>query len=122
MKNKMIKIILSVVIIFAIVLGIWFVCAFFFQTGPTFPFLSKQLTPSDSDVDFSDLIAEDQLMALVEDEESAKQIAEMYEITLVSYAHGVAIYHTDDDPFKIIVEGAEAGYPELSLNYINSYD
>lgn len=57
-----------------------------------------------------------ELMALVDSQEEAEEIASLYDITLSSYAYGVAIYTTDRDAGEVISEGQEQGYPELSIN------
>lgn len=57
-----------------------------------------------------------ELMALVDSEEEAEEVAALYDISLSSYAYGVAIYTTDRDVDEVIQEGIEKGYPELSIN------
>lgn len=57
-----------------------------------------------------------ELVALVDSEEEAEEIAEMYGITLSSYGFGVAVYTTDRDAGEVIREGIEKGYPELEVN------
>lgn len=58
-----------------------------------------------------------ELMALVQTEEEAEKIAEMYGIELVKFADGVAEYTTDRIIEEVIAEGEEKGYPKLSINY-----
>ena len=67
----------------------------------------------------SDDTKESQLCGLAESEEEAKKIAELYGIELVDYSYGLATFHTDEDPQKIIDEGVEKGYPQLTLNGSN---
>lgn len=70
------------------------------------PFPESQTTPE----------LYENLMAWVESEEEAQQIAEAYGIELCSYGLNVATYHTDDDPMAVIRRGQEQGLPELSPN------
>ncbi len=58
-----------------------------------------------------------ELYALTAKEEEAKQIAETYGIVLVEFSHGVAVFHTADDPCDVIKKGQENGWPSLELNY-----
>lgn len=59
---------------------------------------------------------ETELMAVVDSEEEAQEIADLYGIRLSSYAFGVAIYTTDQDVDALLKMGEEKGYPELSIN------
>lgn len=85
-----------------------------FGRGPVFPFLptveleAKEAEPM--------LLADNPLMATVTTEEEAKEIADLYGITLVSFEYGVAVYQTEEDPMKVITRGQENDYPQLSLN------
>ncbi len=56
------------------------------------------------------------LMALAENEEEAQKISELYQIELVSFSYGVAVYQTDKNPHDVIKYGKEKGYPQLSIN------
>lgn len=120
MKKKMLKVIIVIVIIIVLVLGGWYIMFTRFGVGPAFPLLpmrkldQSQMEPLE--------LAENQLMALADTEEQAQEIAEQYGITLVSYEGGTAVYHTEEDPFSVIVRGQENGYPELSLNYVYTID
>lgn len=58
-----------------------------------------------------------ELVATVETEEEAQQIAQLYNITLVGFADSVAEYTTDRNVDEVIAEGEENGYPKLSINY-----
>lgn len=57
-----------------------------------------------------------ELIAVVDTREEAEEIAELYNITLKSYASHVAVYTTDRDVSEVIAEGERNGYPELSRN------
>lgn len=57
-----------------------------------------------------------ELVALTDTEETAKEIADLYDIELKSFAAGVAVYTTDKDPYDVIQMGIDNGYPTLSIN------
>ncbi|MDE7270095.1 MAG: hypothetical protein K2N81_06430, partial [Acetatifactor sp.] len=59
-----------------------------------------------------------ELIALVDTEEGAQEIADLYEIELLSFSESVAVYATDQDPHELIALGQEKGYPLLSINQI----
>ena len=59
-----------------------------------------------------------ELIALVDTEEEAQEIADLYEIELLSFSESVAVYATDQDPHELIALGQEKGYPLLSINQI----
>lgn len=65
-----------------------------------------------------EVVRGEELLCLVDSEEEAKTIADQYGIELVNFSYGVATFHTEDDPQKVIDMGKEKGYPELSLNGI----
>lgn len=114
MKRRMLIIIIGIVGIVALVLVGWYVMFVHFGRGPVFPFLptveleAKEAEPM--------LLADNPLMATVTTEEEAKEIADLYGITLVSFEYGVAVYQTEEDPMKVITRGQENDYPQLSLN------
>ena len=56
------------------------------------------------------------LVALADTEEEAKRIANLYDIDLISFSYGVAVYDTDKDLHKLIKWGEKQGYPRLSIN------
>lgn len=56
------------------------------------------------------------LLAWVESEEEAQEIADAYGITLCSYALNIATFHTDEDPREVVRRGKAQGLPELSVN------
>ena len=59
-----------------------------------------------------------ELTALADTEEEAQEIAELYQIELLSFSEGVAVYSTDQDPYELFALGEEKDYPPLSLNQI----
>ena len=63
-----------------------------------------------------------ELLCLVESEEKAQEIADMYGIQLVSFTNSVATFHTEEDPMAVINMGKEKGYPALELNQVMTID
>ena len=59
-----------------------------------------------------------ELFALAETEEAAKEIAAQYEIELVSFGEGVAVFHTEEDPRVVVKRGVENGWPLVELNLV----
>lgn len=57
-----------------------------------------------------------QLFTLVETEEEALEIAELYGIKLIKVSNGVATFHTDEDPDEVIRRGEENGWPLIEIN------
>lgn len=57
-----------------------------------------------------------ELMCLADSREKAEEVAAQYGIELVDYKEGVATFHTDEDPYKIIELGKKNGYQELAVN------
>lgn len=121
MRKKMLMIGIVVVVIIVFVFGGWYIAFTRFGVGPAFPFLAvKKL--DESQVEMLE-VAENQLMALTDTEEQAKEIAAQYGIEFVSFENGLALYHTEEDPFEVITRGQENGYPQISVNFVRSgYD
>ncbi|MDE7247013.1 MAG: hypothetical protein K2N43_03920 [Lachnospiraceae bacterium] len=117
MKKKMV-VVGKVVVVVAVVLVGWYVMFVHFGKGPAFPFLPVKKI--EMDVQPEGILAEQQLMAMVETEEDAKEIAEQYEIAFVSFSDGIALYRTDEDPAEVIARGQEQGYTQLYLNWIRT--
>lgn len=68
-------------------------------------------------------VADNSLMSEAETEEAAREIAEQYGIEFISFENGLALYHTEDDPFEVIARGQENGFPQLSINFTRTgYD
>lgn len=120
MKRRMLIIIIGIVGIVALVLVGWYVMFVHFGRGPVFPFLAiKEINTENLQIQQGaqeGVIAEEELMALVETEEEAQSIAEQYGIEFVSCSDGVAMYKTEEDPAVVIARGEEKGYPPLYLN------
>jgi predicted small lipoprotein YifL len=57
-----------------------------------------------------------ELYKLVESEEEAQRIAELYGIELVSVEQEIAVFHTEEDPAEVVRRGEENGWPRLSIN------
>ncbi len=57
-----------------------------------------------------------ELFCLADSEEEASKVADQYQIELVSFSDGVAVFHTEDDPEKVIDYGISHNYTQLSLN------
>ncbi len=57
-----------------------------------------------------------ELLCLAENQQEAERIAEQYDIELVSFRDGVAVFHTEEDPVKVINYGISQNYTQLSLN------
>ena len=114
MKREMCIILIGIIGIIVLVLAGWYVMFVHFGRGSAFPFLptvelgleGAQTMP----------FADSPLMAVVDTEEEARKIAELYGITFVSYENGIAVYQTDEDPMQVIARGQENDYPRLSLN------
>ena len=66
-----------------------------------------------------DVAAGEELMALVSSEEEAQEVAEQYGIELVTFAQGVATYHTEEDPGTVVRRGRENGWHALAVNHVN---
>lgn len=120
MKRKMLKVLIAVIVIVLVVLTGWYVLFVCFDKGPAFPFLPQKQVRLQG-VEAVE-VSQEPLMAVVESEEEAQSIAEMYDITFVSFEDGVALYQTDEDIFEVIARGQENGYPQLSINYIRTID
>lgn len=120
MKKKMLMVVIIVVAVIALILVGWYVVFMHFGIGPKFPLVKF----SEAEIDESDLamIADDPLMAAAETEEQAQEIAEQYNIELVSFENGIAVYSTEEDPFEVIARGQKNGYPQLSINFIRTID
>lgn len=121
MKKKMLTVVIVIIAVIALVFVGWYVMFVHFGIGPAFPFLKVQ----QMEIDGLDrvMIADNSLMSESETEAEAREIAEQYGIEFVSFENGIALYHTEEDPFEVIARGQENGYPQLSINFIRSgYD
>ena len=115
MKRRTLIIAIGIVGIIVLVIVGWYVMFVHFGRGPAFPFLKVQKMNVES--------ANQVLMAEAETEADAQEIAEQYGIEFVSFENGLALYHTEEDPFEVVARGQENGYPQLSVNFVKSgYD
>ena len=122
MKNKMLTVVICIIVVFVLVIAGWYILFMNFGIGPVFPLIKTQpmdLNNMEESMEVG-MIAEDSLMTSVETEEAARTIAEQYGIELVSFENGIALYHTEEDPFDVIARGQENGYPQLSVNFIRA--
>ena len=85
------------------------------KTDSTIP-STKPATPSIETKPWDSFSKRGQLMGEAEDWDNAKEIADLYGITLVNFGHGLALYYTEEDPEAVIARGEENGWPTLSLN------
>lgn len=102
------RMMLSLLSVLSLVL---FGCSARIPNIPSYPFPSA--SPGSSYVEG------EELLALVETEEEAKKIAEVYGIELVSYSYGVAGFHTEEDPQAVISRGKANGWPQLDMNTVS---
>ena len=61
---------------------------------------------------------ENQLLAYVDSQRQAEEIAEKCGITLESCRHGIAVFYTEEDLDSIIALAQQLQLPQLSRNYI----
>jgi len=110
MYKKLFNLLLSVILIFSLIFGIG---------GNNFVHASDD--PSGSDGSDEEIVfVPDEVVALADSLEHAEEIAEAYDLELVSFAFGVAVYHSDD-PEQEVDQSEELdldGIPELSLNFV----
>ena len=64
---------------------------------------------------------EGQLVCPAEDRDRAEEVAALYGISLAGFGNGVAVFYTEEDPQTVIDRGLVNGWPELSLNTIDSF-
>jgi len=60
----------------------------------------------------------DELVGMFDNEQLAREAAEIYGIELVSFDNGIAVFKCSSDPVGLIETGEKNGWPSLSLNYI----
>lgn len=121
MKRRMLIIIIGIIGFVALVLVGWYVMFMHFGRGPAFPFLKFQEMDMGSMNQMT--VADNSLMSEAETEEAAREIAEQYGIEFISFENGIALYHTEEDPFEVIARGQENGFPQLSINFTRTgYD
>ena len=118
MKRKMLTVVIVIIVVIALVFVGWYVMFVHFIMGPAFQFLKVQKMNIEGMERV--MVADNSLMAETKTEEDAREIAEQYGIEFVSFENGIALYHTEEDPFEVIARGQENGYPRLSVNYIRT--
>lgn len=120
MKKKMLITIIIVIAGILLLAAGWHIMFTYLGIGPVLPFMKvekAELNPAGALVS-----AEAPLMALVNTQEEAEELAGQYEIELVSYEDGIALYQTEEDLYAVIARGAENDYPPLSINYVRTID
>ena len=75
----------------------------------------KQTPPPPDGVSYSQ---EKPLMAAVESQEEAEELAELYGITLVDFGNGIATFYTEENPYEVIKRGEDNGWKLLEINHI----
>lgn len=115
MKKKVLKLVIVVPAVILLLLVGWYVLFSYFGIGPAFPYMNAIVI--ESHISSEKVSETEPLLALTENEEAAREIAEQYGITFVTYQNGVATYYTDEDPNEVIIRGEENGYPTLYINY-----
>ena len=65
-----------------------------------------------------EVAAGQELTCLAQNREEALAIAEQYEIELVTFEAGVAVFTTQRSWREVVEQGKKLGWPELSPNYI----
>ncbi len=108
------------VVVCALIMAVGYTLFMHFGIGPALPFM--QYEEIDAGEGEQVMIAEDQLMALADTEEMAREIADQYGIELRSFANGIAVYRTEEDLFEVMERGRANGYAELSINFIRTLD
>ena len=61
-----------------------------------------------------------ELLCIADNREEAEETARLYGIELVEYNAGIAIFHTEEDPYSIVDMGIKKGYKRLDVNKVNS--
>lgn len=108
------------VVVCAVILVGCYLLSVYFGIGPALPFMQyEEINVGEGE---QVMIAEDQLMALADTEEMAREIADQYGIELRSFANGIAVYRTEEDLFEVMERGRANGYAELSINFIRTLD
>ena len=64
----------------------------------------------------------EELLATVESQEEAEEIAALYGIELVSCSEHVATFHTEEDLYAVIQRGKDNGWPLLEVNHVITLD
>lgn len=75
-------------------------------------------TTFNTEIDKPTVVEGEELMCLVDTKSEAEEIAKLYDIELVTFADGVATFHTDKNLQEVIQTGKDNNWSELSINHI----
>lgn len=115
MKRKMLGIMIGILIFIVLILVGWYVMSRYLGVGPAFPF--ARVDAVEYLRESGEISKEQPLMALTDSEESAREIAEQYGITFLSFEEGIAFYDTEEELAQVVRRGEENGYPAVYINY-----
>ncbi len=126
---KSIYIVIVVIVLAALIIGIYFLNAGTREVKAALPEQTKkpvadqtEPTPKTTGAPQADYV-EGELIAVVETKAEAEQIAALYGITLKTWEPTkLAVFTTDRDIFEVIAEGEKNGWPQLSPNQIYYID
>ena len=62
------------------------------------------------------------LIGSADSQEAAEEMAELYQITLIEYMDGKALFETQEDPLEVIARGEKEGYPQVWMDNIYMAD
>lgn len=57
------------------------------------------------------------LICLADSEGAAQEIAQLYDVELVKFQNGVAVFSTEENLQEVIQRGVDNGWPELSPDH-----
>ena len=69
------------------------------------------LTPGETET------AGGRLMCFADTEEAAQEIAQLYDIELIKFQNGVAVFSTEENLQEVIQRGVDNGWPKLSPDH-----
>ena len=95
-------------ILLLLVFGLFILCAACAKVSPPAPTYEPTSPPYPEG---------EELLALAESREEAEEIAALYGIDLVSFSHGVATFHTEEDPSAVVARGIQESWPLIEVNY-----
>ena len=120
MKKKMLTAAVIFITLFLFITAGWYLMYIYLGWGAMPPFMKVRRVEQDP---INEFMAEDaSLMAVVESEEEAMEIAEKYMIEFVSFQNRMALFQTEEDPYAVSRRGEENDYPPLSVNYVRTID
>lgn len=59
-----------------------------------------------------------ELSCVTDTKEEAESIAAVYNIELVDWVEGMAVFHTEESPADVVKRGKEENLPEIQINYV----